>query len=90
MTHAMMFTGVDTDLATDAADGTEVPRRWRVENSWGAENGVKGFYTMNDNWFDEHVFEVAVHRSLVPDALVSALAEPPVVLPAWDPMGSLA
>jgi len=86
MTHAMMFTGVDTD----AVDGTDVPRRWRVENSWGDENGVKGFYTMNDNWFDEHVFEVAVHRSLVPDALVAALDESPVVLPAWDPMGSLA
>ena len=90
MTHAMMFTGVDTDLGTDEADGTEVPRRWRVENSWGAENGVKGFYTMNDNWFDEHVFEVAVHRDLVPDELVAALGAEPIELPAWDPMGSLA
>ena len=86
MTHAMLFTGVDTD----AVDGVEQPRRWRVENSWGAENGIKGFYTMNDNWFDQHVFEVAVHRDLVPAELVAALDQAPIELPAWDPMGSLA
>ena len=86
MTHAMMFTGVDTDVV----DGVEQPRRWRVENSWGAENGIKGFYTMNDNWFDQHVFEVAVHRDLVPAELVAALDQAPIELPAWDPMGSLA
>lgn len=86
MTHAMMFTGVDTD----PVNGVDTPRRWRVENSWGEEGGVKGFYTMNDNWFDQHVFEVAVHRSLVPAELLAALHREPVALPAWDPMGSLA
>ena len=54
MTHAMLFTGVDV------LDG--VTRRWRVENSWGAEQGKDGFYTMNDSWFDEYVFEIAARR----------------------------
>lgn len=82
MTHAMMFTGVDVDGST--------PRRWRVENSWGEENGIKGFYTMNDSWFDEHMFEVAIHKDLLPDDVVAAAQSEPVVLPPWDPMGSLA
>ncbi len=82
MTHAMLFTGVDLDGAD--------PRRWRVENSWGDENGVKGFYTMNDSWFDEYVFEVAARKDRLPADLVAALDEEPIVLPAWDPMGSLA
>lgn len=82
MTHAMLFTGVDV------VDGA--PTRWRVENSWGDERGQKGFWTMHDNWFGEHVFEVAVRRSLLPADLVDALAQEPVVLPAWDPMGALA
>lgn len=84
MTHAMMFTGVDAPAPGDA------PRRWRVENSWGDENGVKGFYTMNDSWFDEHMFEVAVHKDLLPAEVVEAARGEPVILPAWDPMGSLA
>ncbi|MBR5950914.1 MAG: C1 family peptidase, partial [Actinomycetaceae bacterium] len=61
MTHAMQFTGVDL------IDGK--PRRWRIENSWSDEVGDKGFFTMNDSWFDEHVFEVAVHKKYVAPAL---------------------
>ncbi|WP_406137932.1 aminopeptidase C [Streptomyces sp. NBC_01089] len=82
MTHAMLFTGVDV------VDGS--PRRWRVENSWGEEKADKGFWTMNDSWFAEHVFEIAVRRSTLPPDLAAALDEAPIVLPAWDPMGALA
>jgi bleomycin hydrolase len=82
MTHAMLFTGVDV------LDG--VTRKWRVENSWGADKGKNGFYTMNDSWFDQYVFEIAARRSALPDALRQALDAEPIVLPAWDPMGALA
>jgi bleomycin hydrolase len=82
MTHAMLFTGVDV------VDGS--PRKWRVENSWGDEKADKGFWTMNDNWFDEHVFEIAVPRDQLPPELLVGLEAEPIVLPAWDPMGSLA
>jgi bleomycin hydrolase len=82
MTHAMLFTGVDV------VDGK--PRRWRVENSWGDERGEKGYYLMNDNWFDAYMFEIAAHRKYLSADLLRAFDEPPVVLPAWDPMGSLA
>ena len=82
MTHAMLFTGVDV-----VGDTT---RRWRVENSWGDKNGRKGFYVMNDSWFDEYMFEVAVRREDLPVELQVALGQEPIVLPAWDPMGALA
>jgi len=82
MTHAMLFTGVDV------VDGA--PRRWRVENSWGPDKADKGFWTMNDNWFCEHVFEIAVRRDVLPPGLAAALKASPVLLPAWDPMGALA
>ncbi|HEY7045457.1 MAG TPA: C1 family peptidase, partial [Nocardioidaceae bacterium] len=87
MTHAMLFTGVDV---VSGADGSNVPRRWRVENSWGDEKAEKGFWTMNDNWFGEHVFEIAVRRSALSPELQQALDQEPIVLPAWDPMGALA
>ena len=82
MTHAMLFTGVD--VHGDHA------RRWRVENSWGEDSGRKGFYVMNDSWFDEYVFEIAARRDQLPENLRAALDEEPIVLPAWDPMGALA
>jgi len=82
MTHAMLFTGVDV------VNGR--PRRWRVENSWGDENGRKGFFTMNDSWFEQHMFEIAARRSVLPPQLQEAVDLEPIVLPPWDPMGSLA
>lgn len=82
MTHAMLFVGVDI------VEGR--PRKWRVENSWGDERGDEGVFTMNDNWFGEHVFEIAVRRDRLPQPLREALDQEPVVLPAWDPMGALA
>ena len=82
MTHAMLFTGVDV------LDG--VTRRWRVENSWGPDRGKDGFYTMNDSWFSQYVFEIAARKSALPADLRSALDAEPIVLPAWDPMGALA
>jgi bleomycin hydrolase len=82
MTHAMLFTGVDV------VDGA--PRRWRVENSWGDANGQKGYYTMNDSWYDEYMFEISARKDSLPAALQAALDQEPIVLPAWDPMGALA
>jgi bleomycin hydrolase len=81
-----MFTGVDVS----AQDGSKT-LRWRVENSWGDANAEKGFYTMNDNWYDEYMFEIASPRSFLSADMLRCLDEAsPIVLPAWDPMGSLA
>ena len=82
MTHAMMFTGVDV------VDGK--PRRWRVENSWNDKVGDKGFCLMNDSWFAEYMFEIAVPKEYLPADLQEAWQLEPIILPPWDPMGSLA
>ena len=82
MNHAMLFTGADL------VDGK--PVRFRVENSWGDDSGDKGFMTMSAAWFDEHVFEVAVPTAELSDDDARALGQAPIVLPLWDPMGTLA
>ncbi|HJO82437.1 MAG: C1 family peptidase [SAR202 cluster bacterium] len=82
MTHAMLFTGVDV------VDGK--PRRWRVENSYGDTAGDKGFFLMNDSWFEQHMFEIAAPKSRLTPELQAALDTEPIVLPPWDPMGALA
>ena len=82
MNHAMLFTGVDIE--------EELPVKWRIENSWGEKGEAKGFFLMNDSWFNEHIFEIAARKSDLPEELQKSLIEDPIVLPAWDPMGSLA
>jgi bleomycin hydrolase len=83
MTHAMVITGVDLDEHDN-------PRKWRVENSWGAAIGDKGYMYMMDEWFDEYLYEVVVRKEYLPPELLKILDTEPIVLSFWDPMGTLA
>ncbi len=82
MTHAMVFTGVNL------VDGR--PNRWKVENSWGTEPGKDGYFVMSDAWFDDHMYQVVVHKKYLSEAQRETLKLEPIVLQPWDPMGSLA
>ncbi len=55
--HAMTLTGVNLD-----EDGK--PNRWKVENSWGKDNGKDGYYVASDAWFDRYV-----HRAHHPQGI---------------------
>ncbi|MBT1173112.1 C1 family peptidase [Bifidobacterium sp. MA2] len=77
--HAMTFTGVNLD-----ADGR--PNRWKVENSWGKDNGVDGYYVMSDKWFDRFVTELIIRREFLDDATLAALETEPVELDPWQPL----
>jgi bleomycin hydrolase len=76
--HAMALSGVDLD-----ADGQ--PRKWLVENSWGDDKGDRGLWTLYDDWFDEHVYTIIVHRRHVPAGILAHFDEEATVLPAWYP-----
>ena len=45
---------------------------------------------MTDEWFSEYVYEVVVDKRLVTAEVLDVMQQEPVVLPPWDPMGSLA
>ena len=77
--HAMTLKAVDLDK-----DGN--PKKWQVENSWGANSGFQGTLIMTDEWFDEYMFRLVVDRKYVPENVMKVLKEKPTKLPAWDPM----
>ena len=81
-THAMTMAGVDLD-----ADGK--PIRWKVENSWGTTAhdkpvGHQGYFIMDDSWFDQYMYEVAVRKEYLPEEYQKALETEPEVLPYWN------
>ena len=77
--HAMTLIAVDLDE-------TGKPRKWMVENSWGAASGYKGNLIMTDKWFEEYMFRVVLEKKYVPADVLKMLEQKPVLLPAWDPM----
>lgn len=76
--HGMAFIGVDL------ADGE--PVKWLVENSWGSSRGSEGLWTMYDDWFDDNVYNIIVHRDYLPDEILKIVEQPAEKLPVWDPM----
>jgi len=76
--HAMALIGMDLDENGGS-------RKWLVENSWGEEKGEKGLWTLHDDWFDEHVYTIIVHRRHVSDEILRYFDNEPIVLPAWYP-----
>lgn len=53
-------------------------------------NFSAGYLIMTDDWFSEYVYEVVVDKKYLPPDVLEVMQQEPVVLPAWDPMGSLA
>ncbi len=45
---------------------------------------------MMDEWFDDYLYEAIVRKEYLSPELVKVLDTEPVVLPFWDPIGSLA
>jgi bleomycin hydrolase len=82
MNHAMVIVGVNL------VEGK--PTKWKIENSWGSDNGVSGYYVMAQGWFDQFVYQAVILKQyLSPEELLAA-SETPTHLHPWDPMGTLA
>ncbi|WP_077597776.1 C1 family peptidase [Olsenella urininfantis] len=81
LTHAMTFQGVEL-----GEDGR--PKAWRVENSWGKDQGKDGFLVMSADWFNLYGGEVDVRREFVPAELLKLWDESePVEVGPWSGMG---
>ena len=77
--HAMTLIAVDLDE-------NDTPKKWMVENSWGANSGWKGNLIMTDEWFEEYMFRVVIDKKYIPAETLKLLEQKPVMLPSWDPM----
>ena len=82
MNHAMCITGVNLK--------NDVPTKWKIENSWGDENGKKGYYIMSDSWFKKYTYQAVVKKCYLSEEELKAYEAEPIHLKPWDPMGSLA
>lgn len=78
-THAMTLTAVDLD-----EDGN--PKKWKVENSWGADSGQKGYVIMTNRWINEYMFRLVVDKKYVPENILKAEQQKPIMVMPEDPL----
>ena len=78
-THAMTLTAVNLD-ANGKAD------KWKVENSWGVSWGQSGCLIMTDRWFREYMFRLVVDKKYVPEKILKAAEQEPVMVMPEDPL----
>ena len=78
-THAMTLTAVDLDLLGQ-------PLKWKVENSWGADNGQQGCIIMTARWFREYMFRLVVDKKYVSEKLLKDYEQKPTMVMPEDPL----
>lgn len=81
-THAMTLSAVDLDKNGN-------PIKWKVENSWGPNNGVQGCLVMSNRWFNEYMFRLVVDKKYVPENLQKEFDQKPVMVMPEDPLFGL-
>lgn len=77
MHHVMAFVGVNIK------DGK--PERWKVEDSYGNKNKANGCYIMNDNFFEEFVMEIVVHKKYLSESQLQMLKQEPIKYQISEP-----
>jgi len=78
-THGMALVGVNV-----LEDGST--NKWKLENSWGASKGNKGYLTMTDEWFSQYMFRLVINKKHLSSEVLKILEQEASLLPPWDPM----
>lgn len=79
--HAMNLTGFDKI-------GKEV-KFWKIENSWGEDDGKDGYFSMTDKWFEENTFEVIIDKKYLPKKVLNSFNKEKIYYDEFDPMYKL-
>ncbi len=75
--HGMALIAVDLD-----ENGKTT--KWQFENSWGSTTGHNGYLTFTDEWFDEFMFRIVIHKDYVTPEALKIYESKATLLPPWD------
>lgn len=81
ISHAMTLLGVNIGEKGNTTS-------WQVENSWGFFDnetpGMDGFLYMDDDWFENYVGEVVVHKKFLTRKITPILNKESIYMEPWE------
>lgn len=81
--HAMTITGYNEN------DKHEIIN-WQIENSWGYHDhetpGQDGFMCATNDWFNDNVIQICVHKNMLSRKLSKLLTKQPTMVVPWTNM----
>lgn len=75
--HCMVITGVQIE--------NDIPVKWKIEDSYGTGVHQNGYYIMNDNYFNEYVFEILINKKYLSLKQLDLLKQKPILMNANEP-----
>ncbi|PZW00611.1 aminopeptidase C [Metamycoplasma auris] len=79
ISHAMNMVGVNLDEKQN-------PIAWKVENSWGADIGNKGFWSMSDQWFTDYNYMAIIDKKYLTAEILETFEKPITEISPFDPL----
>ena len=61
------------------------PQRWKLEDSYGTEEKVDGYYIMNDNYFDEFILQAIINKKYLSEEQLELLKQDAIEFEIKDP-----
>ncbi|MCI5839132.1 MAG: C1 family peptidase [Peptoniphilaceae bacterium] len=77
-THAMNITGF--------LKKNDKIEKWKVENSWGDENGKNGYFSMTDDWFRKFTYEAIIDKEYLSEENLKAYKKEKIKYNIFDPL----
>ena len=62
------------------------PQRWKLEDSYGTQEKVDGYYIMNDNYFDEFILQVIINKEYLSKKQLKLLKQEVIECGVSDPI----
>lgn len=70
--HAMLLTGVNV------VNGQTT--RWKLENSWGPNNGIQGYWQATNEYMKNYVYRVVIRKKYLTKKQQDLLSQKPIIL----------
>ena len=70
--HVMVFSGVNII--------DNKPIKWRIENSWGVNEGDRGYFVATDDWVNKYVFNVIINKKYLNKKQKNILKTKPIIV----------